>query len=106
MPIKPAPTSKPGSLSQRSTPGINQSTVNKVYKNTSNSSSYLGNVGKEVKQFAKAWNDASQASNEVGPGTDERANRLRKKQDKAMGQLGGALFLGRKYDDKTGKRVR
>ena len=33
------PTPKP-----RNTPGINQPTVNKTYKNTSNSSSYFGNI--------------------------------------------------------------
>jgi len=90
----------------RTTPGINQPTVNKTYKNTANSSNYFGNVGKEVKQFVRAYLDTTQASGEVGPGTDERANRLRKKEEKAMGQLGGAVFLGRKYDDKTGKRVK
>ena len=90
----------------RSTPGINQSTVNKVYKNLTNSSSYLGNIGKEIKQRVQAYNATSEASGQVGPGTDERANRLRRKEDKATGQLAGAIFLGRKYDDKTGKRVR
>lgn len=90
----------------RNTPGINQSTVNKVYKNLTNSSSYLGNVGKEIKQRVEAYKATGEASLETGPGTDEKANRLRRKEDKAAGQLAGAIFLGRKYDDKTGKRVR
>jgi hypothetical protein len=94
-------TSKP-----RTSPGINQSTVNKTYKNTANSSSYLGNIGKEIKQRVQAFNATWEASQQTGPGTDERANRLRRKEDKATGQLIGAVFLGRKYDDKTGKRVK
>ena len=90
----------------RTTPGINQSTVNKVYKNTVNSSSYLGNIGKEFAQFGRAYIATGEASQKSGPGTDERANMLRRKQDKAMGQLFGSVLKGRRYDDKTGKQIK
>jgi hypothetical protein len=92
----------------RSTPGINQPTVNKTYKNTANSSSYLGNVGKEVKQFARAVvNTQIGDRNAPDAVTAARINSENwKKYDSAFGQLGGAIFKGRKYDDKTGKRVR
>ena len=97
---------KPGSLSQRTSPGINQSTVNKVYKNITNSSSYFGNIGKEIKQRVQAYNATGEESQKTGPGTDERANRLRRKEDKATGQLFGAILQGRRYDDKTGKQIK
>ena len=67
---------------------------------------YIQNAAKEVKQFGSAWAKAWQASGEVGKGTDARANMLRRKQDKAMGQLAGAVLQGRRYDDKTGKQVK
>ena len=92
----------------RTTPGINQSTVNKTYKNTANSSSYLGNVGKEIKQFARAVVD-TQIGDRKAPDavTAARINSKNwKKYDSAFGQLGGAIFKGRKYDDKTGKQVK
>lgn len=65
---------------------------------------YVQNVAKEAKQFGTAWVKAWQASGEVGAGTDSRANMLRRKQDKALGQLGGSL-LGKQYSDKTGKQT-
>lgn len=67
---------------------------------------YLGNIVKETKQFASAWAKTSNASNQVGPGTDARANRLKAKEDKALGQLFGAIAQGRRYDDKTGKQIK
>ena len=84
----------------RSTPGINQPTVNKSYKNDSNTSSYAGNVGKEFKDFAKTYGAVTEMSNKSGPGTDAEANRLRAKQDKDLGQLAGAILKGRRYDTK------
>jgi hypothetical protein len=68
--------------------------------------SYVSNVAKEVKQFGGAWLKTWQASGEVGPGTDARANMLKRKEDKAKGQLVGALLMGARYDDKTGKQVK
>jgi hypothetical protein len=90
----------------RTSPGINQPTVNKTYKNTVNSSNYFGNVAKELGQFGKAYIATGEASQKSGPGTDERANMLRRKQDKAGGQFLGALFKGSRYDDKTGKQIK
>jgi hypothetical protein len=88
------PTPKP-----RSTPGINQPTVSKDYKNTSNSSSYLGNIGKEAKDLLRTASAAFDMSLQYGPGTDTRANQLRGYTDKQFGQLAGAI-LGKKYDKK------
>jgi hypothetical protein len=95
-----------GKVPTRTTPGINQPTVNKTYKNTTNSSNYFGNVGKEAKQWFDAYRKTSEATGEVGPGTDARASRLSKKEDKAGGQLWGAVLQGRRYDDKTGKQIK
>lgn len=68
--------------------------------------SYLDNLQKELKQFGSAYKKTSEASQQVGPGTDTRASMLRRKQDKQMGQLFGALLQGRRYDDKTNKQVK
>ena len=67
---------------------------------------YAQNLAKEAKQFGTAWAKAWGAGGEVGPGTDARANKLRKKQDDAMGQFFGAALQGRRYDDKTGKQIK
>jgi viroplasmin and RNaseH domain-containing protein len=67
---------------------------------------YVGNVFKEVKDFGKAYKATGNMSNSVGPGTDRKANILRKKQDQQMGQLFGAALQGRRYDDKTGKQIK
>jgi hypothetical protein len=84
----------------RTTPGINQPTVNKNYKNNSNTSSYLGNVGKEFSDLVKTYSALTEMSNKSGPGTDAEANRLRSQQDKDLGQLAGAILKGRRYDTK------
>ena len=68
--------------------------------------SYLENLMNEAKQSVRAYNATGEASQKVGPGTDERANMLRRKEDKQFGQLLGALVQGRRYDDKTGKQVK
>jgi hypothetical protein len=89
----------------RTTPGINQSTVNKINKNVSNTSTYFGNVGKEFKDFAKTYGAVTEMANTSGPGTDAAASRLRNKQDKDMGQLAGAILQGRRYDT-NGKQIK
>lgn len=68
--------------------------------------SYLDNLQKELKQFGSAYKKTGEASGMVGPGTDTRASMLRRKQDKDMGQLFGALLQGRRYEDKTGKQIK
>jgi hypothetical protein len=83
----------------RTSPGINQPTVNKTYKNTSNSSSYLGNIGKEARDVYRTWSAAQSMGMQVGPGTDARANELGGYVYKQLGQFGGAI-LGKKYDKK------
>jgi len=68
--------------------------------------SYLDNLKKELGQSFRAYQKTGEAMNKSGPGTDERANMLRRKQDKAFGQLFGSALQGRRYDDKTGKQVK
>lgn len=68
--------------------------------------SYLDNLKKELGQSFRAYQATGEAMNKSGPGTDERANMLRRKQDKAFGQLFGSVLQGRRYDDKTGKQVK
>jgi len=58
---------------------------------------YVKNVGKEAKDFGKAYQATTEASNKIGPGTDAYANKMRKKQDQQMGQFFGALLQGRRY---------
>ena len=67
--------------------------------------SYLDNLMKEVGQFRAAGRATREMSQKSGPGTDERANMLRRKEDKAFGQLFGAAVMGARYEDKTGKRI-
>jgi len=87
----------------RTTPGINQPTVSKDYKNSSNTSSYFGNVGKEFKDVIKTYQATGEMSNKSGPGTDAEANRLRNQIDKEVGQFVGSLF-GKRYNN-NGKRI-
>ena len=68
--------------------------------------SYLDNLMKEVGQAARAYRATGEMSQKPGPGTDSRANMLKRKEDKAFGQLFGAALQGRRYDDKTGKQVK
>lgn len=68
--------------------------------------SYLDNLMKELGQSARAYRATGEASQKSGPGTDARANMLKRKEDKAFGQLFGAVLQGRRYDDKTGKQVK
>jgi hypothetical protein len=68
--------------------------------------SYLDNLKKELGQAARAYQATGEMSQKPGPGTDARANRLRRKEDKAFGQLFGAVLQGRRYDDKTGKQIK
>jgi hypothetical protein len=68
--------------------------------------SYLDNLRKELGQSYRAYKATDEASQKSGPGTDERANMLRRKEEKAFGQFFGAALQGRRYDDKTGKQVK
>lgn len=68
--------------------------------------SYLDNLMKEVGQAARAYRATGEMSQKSGPGTDARANMLKRKEDKAFGQLFGAALQGRRYDDKTGKQIK
>jgi hypothetical protein len=78
-------------------------------KNTS----YLDNLKKELADRAKASNKASKANYEARygiqgikqPGSQARASKTRAGLTKATGQLIGAVLMGARYDDKTGKRI-
>lgn len=68
---------------------------------------YFGNVKKEINQFKKgeaklqaAIYDAKTFPPADRPALKAKASRLREKQDKNLGQLAGAVFLGKKYDKK------
>jgi len=97
----------------RTSPGINQPTVNKTYKNTSNSSSYIGNLGKEIKEYVQAWSANVDASDRARYSRvddplkksyeEQQATKAGNKTSQALGQLGGAI-IGRKYD-KSGKQT-
>jgi len=64
---------------------------------------YTQNIVKEANDFVRKYKQTTEMSNTPGPGTDKRANELRKQQDRAGGQLVGSLF-GNKYDSK-GRRT-
>ena len=93
----------------RTTPGINQPTVNKTYKNTSNSSSYIGNIGKEIKEYIQAWSANVDATDKAKYSRvddplkksyeEQQATKASNRTSQALGQLGGAI-LGKKYDAK------
>jgi hypothetical protein len=75
--------------------------------------SYLDNLKKEIEDRAKASNKASKANYEARygiqgikqPGAQARASKTRANLTKATGQLIGAVIMGARYDDKTGKRI-
>lgn len=74
--------------------------------------SYLGNIGKEVKQYGRAWSasvganyDAKTYPPDQRPALNAKADSLRAKSDSAFGQLAGAVLQGRRYNDKTGKQI-
>ncbi len=68
--------------------------------------SYLDNLMKELGQSARAYRATGEMSQKSGPGTDARANMLRRKEEKQFGQFLGAALQGRRYDDKTGKQIK
>jgi len=76
--------------------------------------SYLDNLKKELSQKGKAGEKLSKAKYKATYGTSgikypsdkPAASRAAKNNDKALGQLFGALLQGRRYDDKTGKQIK
>ncbi len=76
--------------------------------------SYLGNIGKEAKQWGSAWGktlDASQAAKTYPPASagqpgptresmGAKASNLAGKEKAEFGQLAGAILQGRRYDNK------
>lgn len=71
-----------------------KSRQNPVFKSVTG---YGKNLFKEAKDFGRAYTDASNAMNAVGPGTDAIANKKSQKQTKEFGQFMGALLQGRRY---------
>jgi hypothetical protein len=68
--------------------------------------SYLENLMKEAKQSVNAFQKSFNASADIRPGADARANEANKVSAEQVGQLIGALVRGRSYDDKTGKQIK
>jgi len=76
--------------------------------------SYLDNLKKEILQKSKASDKLSAAKYKATYGTmgiknpndQASATSAAKKNDKALGQLFGAVLQGRRYDDKTGKQIK
>lgn len=75
--------------------------------------SYLDNLKKEIQQKVKASGKLSEASYKSRYGVKgiksdsyrQAATSAAKSNEKAFGQLAGAIFMGARYDDKTGKRI-
>lgn len=75
--------------------------------------SYLDNLKKEISDRNKAADKFSRANYEARygvqgikqPGSQARASQASNSLRKATGQLAGAIFMGARYDDKTGKRI-
>jgi hypothetical protein len=76
--------------------------------------SYLDNLKKELSQKSQASDKLSAAKYKATYGTmgiknpadKVAATKAAKSNDNALGQLFGAVFQGRRYDDKTGKQVK
>ena len=76
--------------------------------------SYLDNLKKELSQRSQAGAKASEANykarygvaGQKSPAYGVAANKAASERDKAWGQLFGAVFQGRRYDDKTGKQIK
>jgi hypothetical protein len=75
--------------------------------------SYLDNLKKEMSDRNKASDKFSKANYQARygvqgikqPGSQARASQARTSLSKATGQLFGAVLMGARYDDKTGKRI-
>ena len=75
--------------------------------------SYFDNLKKELTQKGKAGDKFSEAKYKANygvmgvkdPAYGKAANKAAKSNDKAWGQLFGAVLMGARYDDKTGKRI-
>ena len=75
--------------------------------------SYFDNLKKELIQKGQAGSKLSEAKYKANygvmgvksPAYSKAANKAAKSNDKAFGQLFGALLQGRRYNDTTGKQV-
>ena len=76
--------------------------------------SYLDNLKKELSQKSQASDRFSRANYKARYGTmgiknpadQVSASAAARSNDKAWGQLFGAVLQGRRYDDKTGKQIK
>jgi hypothetical protein len=76
--------------------------------------SYLDNLKKEMSQKSQASDVLSRANYKARYGTmgikkpadQVAATKAANKNDKAFGQILGAVLQGRRYDDKTGKQIK
>jgi hypothetical protein len=88
----------------RTTPGITNKQVNPINRAINTVTSYVGNVGKEIKDVAKAYADTTMAQMDAKSYPPEKRAELNakadaagRKADKQLGQLGGAILQGRRY---------
>lgn len=68
--------------------------------------SYAKTVGSAFADFGRAYKKAVDASGDIMPGANARARAANKNYDAEKGQLAGAIFQGRKYNNKTGKQIK
>lgn len=68
---------------------------------------YVGNVVKEVKDFGSAWSKSVGANYDAKtyppaqrPALNAKANKAAAKSKSELGQLAGAVFQGRRYNNK------
>jgi len=67
--------------------------------------SYAKTVGSAFADFGRAYKKAVDASGDIMPGANARARNANKNYDAEKGQLMGAILQGRKYNNKTGKKI-
>lgn len=91
-------------MSARTTPGITNKQVNPINRAVSTVTGYVGNVGKELKDFGKAWQASANVAGPTGypegaakDALTAQQNSLGKKLTSAEGQLAGAILQGRRY---------
>lgn len=66
---------------------------------------YWQNIAKEINDVYHAYQRRVEMSNSIAPGSDTEANRLRRIEDRQVGQMVGAILQGRRYDAK-GRQIK
>lgn len=66
---------------------------------------YWQNVANEINQTYHAYQRRVEMSGSTAPGSDGEASRLRRIEDRQVGQMVGAILQGRRYDNK-GRQIK